>query len=380
MNPVHDHGAATIARSKHALDETTRGDVDADRVIAVPTRVHGGPDALGAARWDFSTNANAAGPCPTVMAAVREADASRYPDPSYRRLIERLAAWHGVCPSRVLVAASASEFIQRITAVSARLLPGPVSVPAHAYGDYAWAARAVGRGCVADEAGEGAVLGDAGWGEAGRPTLRWCCDPSSPLGQDAPVPDDLAACVTVLDVAYGPLRLQGRSQWTAAARDAVFELVSPNKALGLPGIRGAYVIAPREMASAGAGWVDALRAAEPSWPLGAHAVAMLQAWVSEGAQLWLARQRDTLREWKVQLVDVLEELGATVQPSVTPFVCARLPEGVTVEGLRQYDMAVRDATSFGWPGWVRINALPPAAVQALAGAIADIERAPWQRP
>ena len=32
---------------------------------------HGGPDALGAPRWDFSTNANACGPAPHVLAALR---------------------------------------------------------------------------------------------------------------------------------------------------------------------------------------------------------------------------------------------------------------------------------------------------------------------
>jgi histidinol-phosphate aminotransferase len=324
-------------------------------------RLHGGPDARGVARWDFSTNANSAGPCPTAEAAVREADATRYPDPSYQRLRERLAAWHGVAPARIVIAASASEFIQRVTAVSARLAPGAVSVPEHAYGDYAFAARANDRAlCIS---GRDAPPCDQ------QPTLRWCCDPSSPLGQDAPPPSDLGSCGTVLDTAYAPLRLHGRGAWAGAARDAVFELISPNKALGLPGVRGAYAIAPRDSATPGGDWVEALVAAEPSWPLGAHAVAMLQAWVSDGAQLWLARQRDTLRDWKTQLVDVLEELGAVIRPSVTPFVCAQLPPGVTAEGLRQRDIAVRDTASFGLPGWVRLNAMPPPAVQALASAI-----------
>ncbi|WP_374568796.1 aminotransferase class I/II-fold pyridoxal phosphate-dependent enzyme [Ideonella sp.] len=330
------------------------------------TRVHGGPDARGRARWDFSTNANAAGPCPAAAALVREADATRYPDPSYRRLRERLAAWHGVAPARILVAASASEFIQRITAVGARLAPGPVAVPEHAYGDYAAAAQAHGRAlCVSGH--EGPVAGQ-------RPTLRWCCDPSSPLGQDAPPPADLGSCATVLDAAYAPLRLQGRSTWAGAARDAVFELISPNKALGLPGVRGAYAIAPRDGCGLGADWADALAAAEPSWPLGAHAVAMLEAWVSDGAQQWLARQRDTLRGWKAELLALLIEAGAVAQPSVTPFVCAQLPPGVTAASLREHDIAVRDTASFGLAGRVRLNALPPDALQALAQAIGALRQ------
>ena len=105
-------------------------------------RVHGGPDAAGVPRWDFSTCANAAGPCPPVVAALQAADLTRYPDPRSSALREALGLLHGVAPQRVLLAASGSEFIQRITAVGALLMPGPVCVPRHAYGDYAAAAAA----------------------------------------------------------------------------------------------------------------------------------------------------------------------------------------------------------------------------------------------
>jgi histidinol-phosphate aminotransferase len=96
---------------------------------------------------------------------------------------------------------------------------------------------------------------------------------------------------------------------------------------------------------------------------------MLESWVSDGAQHWLARQRDTLRAWKAELLAMLSEAGAVVWPSVTPFVCAQLPAGVTAAALRERDIAVRDAGSFGLSGWVRLNALPPEAQQALANAI-----------
>ena len=69
---------------------------------------HGGPDALGVPRWDFSTNANACGPCPMALAALQQADARHYPDPAYTHLRERLAAFHGVARQRMVLAASAS--------------------------------------------------------------------------------------------------------------------------------------------------------------------------------------------------------------------------------------------------------------------------------
>ena len=62
--------------------------------------VHGGSDALGAARWDFSTNSNASGPCPQVVQALAQTDATRYPDPAYVALRQQLADHHGVARRR----------------------------------------------------------------------------------------------------------------------------------------------------------------------------------------------------------------------------------------------------------------------------------------
>ncbi|MBP7538051.1 MAG: aminotransferase, partial [Ottowia sp.] len=74
---------------------------------------HGGPDALGVPVHDLSTNANACGPYAPAVQALRVADARHYPDPAYTALTVQLAAWHGVAPARIVLAASGSEFIQR---------------------------------------------------------------------------------------------------------------------------------------------------------------------------------------------------------------------------------------------------------------------------
>jgi histidinol-phosphate aminotransferase len=205
--------------------------------------------------------------------------------------------------------------------------------------------------------------------EGAKPALRWCADPSSPLGQDSGPPTDLSLCATVLDAVYAPLRLEGSSAWSRTAREAVFELHSPNKALGLPGVRAAYAIAPRDGFE---DWCAALSAAEPSWPVGAHGVALIESSVSDGAQQWLAEQLPRLGEWKQTLVQSLQAAGAEVQPSVTPFVCARLPAGITPQALRTCGIAVRDAASFGLPAWVRLSAQPPASVDALRRALHEL--------
>src|ERR1700688_1134880 len=56
--------------------------------------VHGGTDSMPDPRYDFSSNANPLGPCPSVLAAVRSADVTRYPDPKYTRLRAMLADYH----------------------------------------------------------------------------------------------------------------------------------------------------------------------------------------------------------------------------------------------------------------------------------------------
>ncbi|MFN3861586.1 MAG: aminotransferase class I/II-fold pyridoxal phosphate-dependent enzyme [Roseateles sp.] len=338
-------------------------------------RAHGGPGAHGAARWDFSTNANAAGPCPSALQAVRQADPSRYPDPDYHALRERLAAWHGVAPQRVLLAASASEFIQRMTAVSGRLAPGAVALPLHAYGDYAVAAHACGRHTVVER--EPAACGRPATHAV---TLRWCTDPGSPLGQAAPPPDDLDRTTTVLDSAYAPLRLQGTPAWSRDAKDRAFEVHSPNKALGLTGVRGAYVLAPADTTAPHQQLVAALRAAEPSWPLGAHAVALLTAWTEPETQQWLAQSLSVLRGWTHELRSGLQALGLAPQPSVTPFLCARRPAAASADWLRERGLAVRCTASFGLPGQMRVSAQPPEATAALLQAMADALRLPDHTP
>ena len=316
-------------------------------------RVHGGPDAAGPARWDFSTNANACGPCPTALAAVRQADPTRYPDPTYTELRQCLAVVHGVGHERVVPVASASEAIVRLTAWVARQGGQRVALPRHAYGDYAHAAGAWGLQTVDEDAPA---------------DLRWVCDPSSPLGHTVPLdgiePTDHPH---VLDCAYAPLRLTPDGLPPRSALDRFWQLWTPNKALGLTGIRGAYLIAPRHAQNA----VPALETLGPSWPLGAHAVAMLSAWTTDAVQGWLADSRSTLIRWKTQFLNALHAQGWDTLPSDANFFCARPPHPLDAERLRAHGVQLRDCTSFGLPGYWRLGVLPPEAQHALMVAAAE---------
>lgn len=311
--------------------------------------IHGGADALGVPRWDFSSNANSAGPAPHALERLAHADRRGYPDPAYTALRERLAQRHGVRPSQVLVAASASEFIRRMSLAMALHHPGAaVRCPRPGYGEYAAAAQALGLRVVGADESPAA--------------LAWVTQPDSPSGQ---VPGQLwpSTTLTVLDLAYAPLQLSGPCVelpfWA-------WQLWSPNKALGLTGVRGAYAIAPEQDAP----WARALEGLAPSWPLGADGVALLQAWLSADTEPWLAQARAVLRQWKAQQLALCSALGWTCEPSHTPYYLARWPEQgaarlTRLQALRLAGVKLRDTASMGLPDHVRVSVQAPEAQQAL---------------
>ena len=338
-------------------------------------RTHGGCDALGVPQHDFSTNSNACGPCPVALATVQAANASHYPDASYTDLRARLADFHGVAQVRVLLAGSASEFIFRISAWVAQgqtargepmLCHAPaVSLPEHGYGDYRHAAQAWGLALAT---------------QPDHAQLVWACEPSSPLGQaHHDWPTDLMGPLVVHDSAYAPLRLSGRPSLNAAQRDQVWQLFSPNKALGLPGVRAAYVIAPCALQKSVQRQIEqkisGLNRLAPSWPLGAHGVSLLHAWASPPVQAWLAQCLPTLRVWKSRQMTLLENLGWQLQPSEANFFCAKPPQPLDLVALRAvHGIKLRDCASFGLPGWLRLGVLGPQAQAALAQALASLSQ------
>ena len=292
-----------------------------------------------------------------ALQAVQGADAAHYPDPSYTRLRAALAALHGVDPARMLLAASASECTQRLTAWRWRAGDRRFWTPLHAYGDYAHAASAWGLERV---------------DEPGRAQLAWLCDPGSPLGQCESL--DVVQAVldasprsVVLDRAYAPLRLKGDSALSVAQLDRVWQLWSPNKALGLTGVRAAYAIAPLGTHAE----VASLEAMSASWPIGAHGEALLLAWTTPEVQDWVADSLATLADWAGALRALLAAHGWTCAPSDTAYGCARPPQPIDAAALRAQGIKLRDATSFGLPGWWRLSAQPPEALAALDAALIE---------
>ena len=319
-------------------------------------KIHGGPDALGSIADDFSTNANSAGPCPIALEALITTSRTAYPDPNYTALKELLAQWHQVSIERIVLAASASEFIYRISALIAKqasnqVLGRPiVYLPRFCYSDYQTAAKAW-------NLVTSAAIQDA--------NLIWACDPSTPFGENAcslsALIDSLQAQqICVLDRAYDPLRLSGKSLLNQTQLDKVWQLWSPNKALGLTGIRAAYAIAPKGAIAL----TPELELLAPSWPLGVDGISMLSSWTKYETQMWLQESLSRLREWKIQQLQRCQEMGWEIHTSETNFYCAKPPTTdlyPLLLQLRRSGIKLRNTLSFGLPGYVRMSVLAPAS-------------------
>jgi len=313
---------------------------------------HGGPDGGPPVAHDFSTNASPLGPPPRLWQAVQAADRRAYPDPHYRALRRRLGHEDLVLPT-----AGGAEGIRRLT-LAARLAGRfEAWVPQPGFGDYAVAAQALGL-AVKPYAAPAEIRPSA-------PALVWICEPCNPTGDSTAAWPDLREHLVVVDRAYEPLRLAGEAP---ALPPQAWQLVCPNKALGLTGVRAGYLVAP----AADEVWARALSLA-PSWVLSAEGVAMLMHWPDDDTAAWLAGMRAQLRDWTATQRALLAGLGWLQRPSCTHFWLARPPRAGTVPRLRERGLLLRDAASFGLPGWVRVSAQPPAAQAALQQALLDIK-------
>lgn len=337
--------------------------------------VHGGPDGGPPLRHDFSTNASPLPAPAPVRLALREAVRASYPDPAYAELRAQLADWLGAPASRVLPTAGTAESIRRLTlALAGTDEAREVWVPRPGYADYAAAAAALG---LPVRAYRDAMALPQALARTRRPVLLWLCEPCNPTGSSLP-PEFWLALLPVLrdgrhqvvvDRAYEPLRLLGHDPVPAGVAQRLWQCGSPNKALGLPGVRAGWVLAPVNAKSE----VRRAEALAPSWVLSAEGVALLEAWCRSDTQDTLARHREQLCAWAGQQRARLAALGWQQRPTVANFwlVQPPLPASSLRERLmqlRQQGIKLRDAGTMGAPGWLRLSVQRPGAQRALVAA------------
>lgn len=345
----------------------------ARRVAAVP---HGGAPAS----WlDLSANPNPLGTPGAVRAAIAAAPYDRYADLDVRAAERHLAADAGLAPESVLLTAGATEALRLIA--TALIEPGVRGVVAGpTYGEYARVAalagvivdevRSVGRSFDPPVAGLASALAAPGR------SVIVVADPNNPTGRSvgpsgwrrllgALQAPEAGEAVLVVDQSFAPFAAARPPAGLLLATSRVLLVRSLTKRLAVPGVRVGYVLGPPRL-------LARLRAVRDPWPVGAHAIAAASA-----ARWELGRsERARIVAWRRSLAAGLAAHGLRPVRSDANFILAWAgPRALEIlVGLARRRIAVRDATSFDLPGYLRVAVCPPAE-QALLLAALDALRA-----
>lgn len=229
------------------------------------------------------------------------------------------------------------------------------------FGEYAAAATAAGMELV-----------EARWFDPGRratiadldrqvrefePALTFLCNPNNPTGALVPAADveRLTAAVRrgsgwlVVDEAYMDFAWpEDQSVGPAPGR---LVLRSLTKLHAIPGLRAGFLLGER-------GDVEAVAAQQPPWSLSAPASAAVLRALQEPD--FERKSRLAIADTRAQLCDALTEAGFEVAPSLANFVLVRVGDAAATRArMLARGFVLRDCTSFGLPGHVRI-AIPHA--------------------
>ncbi len=337
----------------------------------------------------FSASVNPYGPPPGILQAVRRAvteqNLARYPDPECQELRQALARHHGLDPDWVWVgngsaaliwllaralgagrraavlAPTFSEYANGLLAAGATLLP--VSLPG-------WRVTSAGHFAPGPEhlAPVQEALAQAD------PALVFLCNPNNPTGRLL-APQEVRAlhraapnALWILDEAFMPFVAHpwSAAEWLPQGGWAV--LRSLTKDFGLSGLRLGYLLAPPPL-------IQAIRAFQPPWTVNRLAQVAGLAGLQELAwrQASLARLREDGRAFQA----ALREHSFHPWPTDANFFLLPVDDPAQArQALLGRRLLVRDATSFGLPGFLRLCVRRPAENQRLVRALSQLPITP----
>ncbi|HEY6275084.1 MAG TPA: aminotransferase class I/II-fold pyridoxal phosphate-dependent enzyme [Streptosporangiaceae bacterium] len=288
-----------------------------------PPGAHGG-DGPAVAAWlgvsadgilDLSASLNPVAPDPVLVAGRHLSAIRRYPTPGgTARATRALAGAIGVAPERLLLTNGGAEAIALVAAE----IGGSVAEP-----DFGLYPR------------------------GGGP--RWQSNPHNPSGLLA----DASARPAVWDEAFYPL---ATGQWTRGD-DGPVVVGSLTKLFACPGLRLGYLLADP-------GFVLRCRERQPAWAVNGLAVEMLPELIALADLVSWQRQVAALRG---ELETVLRRHGLEPRPSQASWLLVDAP-GLRAR-LAPAGIVVRDCTSFGMPGVMRIAVPGEAGIARLAEAL-----------
>lgn len=348
-------------------------------VLATPPAVHGGPagaaDEVSPVRLDFSVSLNAWGPARQVREAILSARPDAYPDPE--SLAPRRAAsarWNRPL-EEIAFGAGSAELIHALCFAFVR--PGDTAlVPTPTFGEYARAVSLCGGRVLQGIAQPPTFALDVEAIAAAvvrhRPRLVFLCAPNTPTGQPFArdelrrVADACAAAGTLLalDQSYDAFMPEPLGTPALPGHPAVLHLRSITKEHALAGVRAGFALGPAAL-------VHALERVRPPWPVSTAAQAAAAAALCDAGLAHLGETLPRLRSERELLETAFARLRLPTVRSATHFLLAAVGDAALLASrLREeHGIRVRDCTSFGLPGHVRVAARTPGENSQLVGAL-----------
>jgi len=337
------------------------------KLVPRPAAAHGG---IEGADIDLSASLNPLGPHPASLEAVHRCELGRYPEPDARQLINAAAKRHRLDGDCIVPTPGASWALWLSTVALLRrgdccLAIGPC------FGEYRRSAEIAGaefeevRVWPPDQRSLFCELEVA---LARRPAMLMIANPSNPGGQAIAGSDVRRLCeqhtqtVFVIDEAFASFAPAGTSvlEGGAPPRNAVV-VRSLTKELAMPGLRMGYLVGDDELAAQ-------LNGVLPAWPLSAPAIAAAVAGLNDQSHVEAGAALG--HQLVAALSAALSAVGAAPFPSDANYLVAHAPAAFS--SLRSRGIAVRDCTSFGLAGHVRLAAPKPDEMRAVVTAIAEL--------
>ena len=344
--------AFTHSRELHSLKpneraENVHGGINYDELVAKGLSPN---DVI-----DFSSNLLPYGPAPGVTNSIRNIAFSSYPDRDCRELKRAISDRYNVDVETLLIGNGCSDLIHQVAMGIIR--PGDsVLVVGPTFSEYARASRIAGGEVLRCDAvfEDGFAIPKEPIEHAlatQRIRIIWICNPNNPTGQSIPLQTILEwlqqspETIFVVDESYIDFT-QGMESLVECNADNLIVLRSMTKAYALAGLRLGYAVLHEP-------WFSVLQARRVPWAVNAFAQAAGVAALKEYEYYDSALTR--LVESKRSLIEELTQHGFHIVPSDTAyFMMATANAAELREHLLQFGLLIRDCSSFGLPGFVRI--------------------------
>ncbi|MGD9117354.1 MAG: histidinol-phosphate transaminase, partial [Dehalococcoidia bacterium] len=325
---------------------------------------HGGPDYAELERLglspdeviDFSVSLNPNGAPPGIRPLVKGSRLSGYPDPQSINLRRAISRKTGLAIENIIAGNGSTELIRLVAAAyidrgDKALIIEPT------YGEYRTASEVAGAEVVTQKLSAADdfkpdVSRTIDIVKSAKPRLVFVCNPNNPTGaylsrqRFEKIFKAAGDSLVVLDEAFVSFVSRHQSFLRFIERGNLLIVRSMTKDYGLAGLRLGYAVASAEI-------IATLERVRPPWSVNVVAQHAGIAALSQNSHL--QRGRKLARDGKKYLVEELSKLSFRCLPSRANFFLVEVGKASELrKRLLTKGILVRDGTSFGLPGHIRI--------------------------